>query len=100
MFGGAFTIVRLGFAGYMRCPVGKHRTLVKPVNEADLTEQERQILEGSSASQEGDKLNNSIGVLVGVVSLAIAIVTQTWWAVVLAALWVMLWGRLLVRELR
>ena len=100
MFGGAFTIVRLGFAGYMRCPVGKHWALVKPVNEADLTEQERQILEGSSASQEGDKLNNSIGVLVGVVSLAMAIVTQTWWAVVLAVLWVMLWGGLLVREMR
>jgi hypothetical protein len=28
----------------MRCPVGNHWGLVKPVNEADLTEQERQNL--------------------------------------------------------
>ena len=84
----------------MRCPVGKHWALVKTVNDADLTEQERQTLESPSASQEGDKLNHSIGVFVGVFSLATAIVTQTWWAVVLSGLWVTLWGALLVREMR
>lgn len=38
----ALTAIRLGFALYMRCPVGKHWALVKIVKEADLTEQERE----------------------------------------------------------
>ena len=54
MFGGAFTVVRLGFAGFMRCPVGKHWALVKTVNEADLTEQERKnvikLLDGGAGA--------------------------------------------------
>jgi hypothetical protein len=47
-----------------------------------------------------DKLNNAIGVLIRVICLAISIVTQTWWIVVVSVLWVMLWGALLVREMR
>ena len=34
--------IRLGFAGYMRCPVGKHWALLKTVEEADLSEEERE----------------------------------------------------------
>lgn len=33
--------IRLGFAGYMRCPVGKHWALVEFVDEADLSDEER-----------------------------------------------------------
>ena len=33
--------LRLGFWRVQRCPVGRHWTLVTPVNEADLTEDER-----------------------------------------------------------
>ena len=34
--------VRLGWARFQRCPVGAHWTLVTPVREADLTDEERQ----------------------------------------------------------
>jgi hypothetical protein len=54
MFGGALTVVRLGFAGYMRCPVGKHWALVKCVEEADLTEQERENVIKLLGSGDGD----------------------------------------------
>ena len=33
----------LGFARIQRCPVGHHWTLVKPVREADLTDEEREF---------------------------------------------------------
>ena len=38
---GSLTSVRLGFARFQRCPVGHHWSLVKPVNESDLTDDER-----------------------------------------------------------
>jgi hypothetical protein len=38
--GASFKAVRLGWYRFQRCPVGKHWTLVKPVKESDLTEQE------------------------------------------------------------
>jgi len=36
---------RLGGARLLRCPVGEHWSLVRPVNEADLTDEERRNLE-------------------------------------------------------
>jgi hypothetical protein len=53
MFGGAY-VVRLGFAGYMRCPVGRHWALVKFVKEADLTEQERENVIRLLGSGDGE----------------------------------------------
>jgi hypothetical protein len=40
-FLGAFTSIRLGNARYMRCPVGNHWSLVRPVKQDDLTDEER-----------------------------------------------------------
>ena len=34
---------RLGWWRFQRCPVGRHWTLVTPVRESDLTEDERRI---------------------------------------------------------
>ena len=34
--------VRLGWVRVQRCPVGKHWTLVTPVKDSDLTDEERQ----------------------------------------------------------
>jgi hypothetical protein len=42
---GSLTSVRLGFARLQRCPAGHHWALVKPVNEVDLTDEERRALE-------------------------------------------------------
>ena len=39
--GGSLKAVRLGWARLQRCPVGKHWSLVVPVKESDLTEEER-----------------------------------------------------------
>lgn len=40
--GGSFKAVRLGLrTRYMRCPVGKHWSVVHPVKEADLTPAEQ-----------------------------------------------------------
>jgi len=33
--------VRLGMARFQYCPVGRHRTLVTPVRDADLTDEQR-----------------------------------------------------------
>jgi hypothetical protein len=41
--GASFKAVRLGNARWQRCPVGKHWSLIKPVKDADLTDEERQI---------------------------------------------------------
>jgi hypothetical protein len=41
---GSLTSIRLGAARFQRCPVGNHWSLVRPVNEADLTEEERQTV--------------------------------------------------------
>jgi hypothetical protein len=40
---GSLTSIRLGFARYQRCPVGNHWALVKPVNDSDLTDEDRRI---------------------------------------------------------
>jgi hypothetical protein len=39
--GASLKALRLGWARYQRCPVGKHWTLVTPVKESDLTADER-----------------------------------------------------------
>jgi len=42
--GGSFTAVRLGpLKRYQRCPVGKHWAVVRPIKEADLTDEDRRI---------------------------------------------------------
>jgi hypothetical protein len=38
--GASVKSLRLGFWRFQRCPVGDHWSLVKPVNPADLSEQE------------------------------------------------------------
>ena len=40
---GALKAVRLGWWRFQRCPVGGHWSLVAPVREADLTEDERRV---------------------------------------------------------
>ena len=40
--GASFKAVRLGMKRYQHCPVGDHWTLVEPVNDADLTDADRQ----------------------------------------------------------
>ena len=35
---GSFASIRLGFARFQYCPVGKHWSLVRPVNERELTD--------------------------------------------------------------
>jgi hypothetical protein len=37
------TAVDLGVARWQRCPVGRHWSLVTPVRDADLTEQQRRL---------------------------------------------------------
>jgi hypothetical protein len=41
--GVSFKAVRLGWARLQRCPVGKHWTLVTPVRNSDLTDEERRV---------------------------------------------------------
>jgi hypothetical protein len=41
--GGSLKAVRLGFWRLQWCPVGRHITLIRPVKNADLTEDERQF---------------------------------------------------------
>jgi hypothetical protein len=38
---GSFTAIRLGSARFQHCPVGDHWSLVRPVNEAELTDADR-----------------------------------------------------------
>ena len=40
--GVSFKAVRLGWWRYQRCPVGRHWSLITPVRESELTEDERQ----------------------------------------------------------
>lgn len=47
--GASFKAIRLGSARFQHCPVGHHFTLVRPVPESELTEQER-----ASARQHSD----------------------------------------------
>lgn len=39
--GASLKAVRLGWTRFQRCPVGKHWTLVKPVRDDELTDEER-----------------------------------------------------------
>jgi hypothetical protein len=39
--GASLKAIRLGWARWQRCPVGKHWTLVMPVKDATLTDEER-----------------------------------------------------------
>jgi hypothetical protein len=41
--GASLKSVRLGWWRYQRCPVGNHWSIVTPVKEADLTDEERRI---------------------------------------------------------
>jgi hypothetical protein len=41
----SLTSVRLGAARFQRCPVGHHWALVKPVNDSDLTDEDRRLAE-------------------------------------------------------
>jgi hypothetical protein len=43
--GGSFKAVRLGWWRLQRCPVGGHWTIVAPVRDSDLTDQERWFAE-------------------------------------------------------
>jgi len=43
--GGSFKAIRLGWVRFQRCPVGKHWTLVRPVKENELTDNERKSAE-------------------------------------------------------
>jgi len=41
--GASLKAVRLGWARLQRCPVGKHWSLVTPVKDSDLTDEERRM---------------------------------------------------------
>jgi hypothetical protein len=41
---GSLTSIRLGSARVQRCPVGNHWSLVKPVNDSELTHEDRREL--------------------------------------------------------
>lgn len=41
--GGSLKAIRLGFTRFQRCPVSHHWTLVKPVKDADLTDDDRAV---------------------------------------------------------
>lgn len=43
--GGSLKAVRLGWARFQRCPVGKHWSLVRPVRDYELTDEERRSAE-------------------------------------------------------
>jgi hypothetical protein len=95
-----FAVSRLGFAVFMRCPAGKHWSLVRLVPEADLTEQERRALELPPFDYVREMVGSSIGILNGGVCLTIAIAIQSWWLAGLGAVLVALWGAGLVRANR
>lgn len=41
--GASLTSIRLGWWRWQRCPVGQHWTLVSPVRDTDLTDEERDV---------------------------------------------------------
>jgi hypothetical protein len=41
--GGSLKAVRLGWWRFQRCPVGRHWSLVTPVRETDLSEEDRRL---------------------------------------------------------
>ena len=43
--GASLKSVRLGWARFQRCPVGKHWSLVTPVKDSDLTDDEKELAE-------------------------------------------------------
>jgi tetrahydromethanopterin S-methyltransferase subunit G len=88
----SFTMIRLGFSGYTRCPVGNHRALVRLMDESDLTPEERQNLKLQErlGDQVGLKFNFSYELLIGVILLTITIATQSWLGVLASVLWIVL----------
>jgi hypothetical protein len=42
---GSLFFIRLGFARFQRCPVGHHWALVRPVDDSDLTDDDRRVLD-------------------------------------------------------
>jgi hypothetical protein len=42
---GSFTSIRLGSARFQHCPVGDHWSLVRPVKDSDLTDEDRRMVE-------------------------------------------------------
>jgi hypothetical protein len=85
--------VRFGFGFHTRCPVGKHWSRIRRVDEAALTEQERQNLASEPVGlYEGEKINGAIGLFVGAFSLTMSIVTQSWWLTGLCVAWIAMWG--------
>jgi len=42
---GSLTSIRLGFARFQRCLVGHHWGLVRPVNDSDLSDEDRRLVE-------------------------------------------------------
>jgi hypothetical protein len=41
--GGSIKAIRLGAVRYQHCPVGRHWTTVRPVKDADLTDEDRRL---------------------------------------------------------
>ena len=95
------SVIKLGFAGYMRCPVGSHWSLVKAYY-AELTEEERQTLNERERhdDQEMGKLNGSILVFLGLCQLVYAAVAQNWWLAAGGGVGVALGGVLFIRARR
>jgi len=94
-YGGSFTVLaRLGFAGYMHCPVGNHWALARLVSKSDLTDEERRTLEQRARADDldGVTLNLSIAFVVGVGSLVGALVDHSRWGVIACAAWIAVWG--------
>lgn len=44
---GSLTSIRLGFARFQYCSVGHHWSLVRPVADSDLTDDDRQVLDNN-----------------------------------------------------
>ena len=42
---GSLTSIRLGSARFQHCPVGDHWSLVRPVKDSDLTDEDRRMVE-------------------------------------------------------
>ena len=101
-YGGAFTVVRLGFAGYMHCPVGNHWGLVRRANERDLTEQERETLEARASldDRDGVKFSASLYLLAGVAGIVHGLIDHDRWEILLTAVWVAVGVPLFIRAFR
>ena len=98
---GGITVIRLGFGGYMRCPVGNHWALVKTY-KTQLTEEERQTLKQRERHDDRavTTLSISVGVLLGLGSLVGSIFEQSWWLAGGFGLWVAVFGVALIRARR